>query len=163
MTDKKKNLTESQEDYLEAIYDLMNARGKATVSETAERLSVAKPSVVKALKRLRELKLVIQEPYSEINLTPAGRKEAEFVRLRHNALVYFLTDFLGLDYKSAETNACALEHHLCERSTERLLAFIELNYENAVRVTEGENFENGSFLKRTVRRPKESTAGEHKK
>jgi DtxR family Mn-dependent transcriptional regulator len=161
MTDKKKNLTESLEDYLEAIYDLVHAQGKATVSETAERLSVAKPSVVKALKRLRELKLVVQEPYSEISLTPAGRKEAEFVRLRHNALVYFLTDFLGLDYKSAETNACALEHHLCERSTERLLAFIELNYENVVRVVEGKNFENGSFLKRTVqRRPKESTADE---
>lgn len=149
MNDGTRNLSESQEDYLEAIYDLLNSTGMATVSEIAKRLGVAKPSVVKALKYLRELEFITQKPYADINLTPAGRERAELVRLRHNTLVHFLTDFLGVAEEMAEADACALEHHLCECSTERLLAFIELNDENAVRVVEGDNFEIGSFIKRT--------------
>jgi len=161
MVDTNYNLSGSQEDYLEAVYDLINSRGRATVSEIAERLNVAKPSVVKAVKRLRKLKLITQEPYGDIELTPAGREKAELVRLRHNTLVYFLTDFLGVGGDMAETDACALEHHLCPCSTERLLAFIKLNDENVVRVVEGENFEIGSFIKRTdaPARKKKKAAG----
>jgi DtxR family Mn-dependent transcriptional regulator len=161
MVGEKKNLSQSQEDYLEAIYDLINERGEATVSEIAERLSVAKPSVVKALKRLRELELINQEPYGDIHFTPEGREKAKSVRLRHNTLVYFLAEFLGVDGDIAEADACALEHHLCPCSTERLLAFIKLNDENVIRVVEGENFEVGSFIKRTDRaaRRKKKTDG----
>jgi Mn-dependent DtxR family transcriptional regulator len=163
MNDDRQNLSESQEDYLEAIYDLLRSGDMATVSEIAKRLGVAKPSVVKALKRLRELKLIAQKPYADINLTLAGREKAELIRLRHNTLVYFLTDFLGVDKEMAEADACALEHHLCECSTERFLAFIDLNDENAIRVVEGENFEVGSFIKRTNRRTrKETGVGKHK-
>ena len=163
MVDKKENLSESQEDYLEAVYDLINDCGKATVSEIAERLNVAKPSVVKALKRLRELKLITQERYGDINLTPEGRERAELVRLRHNTLVYFLTDFLGVADDMAEIDACALEHHLCPCSTERLLAFIKLNDENIARVVEGENFEIGSFIKRTDRPARKKKKGDRRK
>ncbi|UCE27576.1 MAG: metal-dependent transcriptional regulator [Candidatus Coatesbacteria bacterium] len=163
MGDKKHNLSESQEDYLEAVYDLISERGKATVSEIAGRVSVAKPSVVKALKRLKKLKLVAHEPYGDIELTLAGLEKAELIRLRHNTLVYFLTDFLGVGDDMAEADACALEHHLCACSTERLLAFIKLNDENVVRVVEGENFEIGSFIKRNDRPAREKTKGEKRK
>jgi DtxR family Mn-dependent transcriptional regulator len=162
MNDDRQNLSESQEDYLEAIYDLLRSGDTATVSEIAKRLGVAKPSVVKALKRLRELELITQKPYADINLTLAGRERAELIRLRHNTLVYFLKDFLGVNKETAETDACALEHHLSECSTERFLAFIDLNEETATRVVEGENFEIGSFIIRTNRRArKETDVGKH--
>lgn len=136
-------LSQSQEDYLEAIFDLISDKGTATVSDMAERLGVAKPSVVKALTRLCELKLATHERYGDVGLTEVGRNIAETVRLRHNTLVSFLTDFLGVDEGTADGDACALEHNLSGRTTERLVAFINLNRDAAVRVVKGKNFKRG--------------------
>jgi DtxR family Mn-dependent transcriptional regulator len=141
-------LTQSQEDYLETIYDLIQARGEATISRIARRLNVAKPSVVKAIKRLSDMGLVSHEPYGDVVLTKDGAGIAEAVRMRHDLLLRFLTDFLGVNRKRAEEDACLLEHNLSECATERLIAFIELNGENAVRVVKGENFEPGTFIDR---------------
>lgn len=128
------NLSPSLEDYLEAILSLVRTEGTATVTEIAQRLNVAKPSVVKALKRLRKRKLITQEPYGSVNLTAEGRDLAREVRLKHKTLVNFLVEFLGVDAATAEGEACALEHRLSARTTNNLLKFIDVNREGAVRL-----------------------------
>ncbi|MCP4230123.1 MAG: DtxR family transcriptional regulator [bacterium] len=141
-------LTQSQEDYLETIHDLIQARGEATISRIARRLDVAKPSVVKAIKRLSDMGLVSHKPYGDVVLTKDGADIAETVRMRHDILVKFLTNFLGVNQKRAEKDACLLEHNLSECTTERLIAFIELNDESAVRIVKGENFAPGTYIER---------------
>lgn len=142
------DLTQSQEDYLETILDLVSTKKRATVSDIARRQGVAKPSVVKAIKKLRKMGLAKQEPYSDIALTEEGTELAKRVRLRHDILLHFLSGFLGVNREDAENDACLLEHHLSECTTERLIAFIELNKDNAVRVEKGVNFTPGSFIER---------------
>ena len=141
-------LTQSQEDYLETILDLVNSNKRATVSDIARRQGVAKPSVVKAVKKLRLMGLVQQEPYSDIALTEQGTELAQRVRLRHDILVDFLSGFLGVNQMIAENDACLLEHNLSECTTERLIAFVHLNKDHAIRVEKGVNFVPGTFLDR---------------
>lgn len=143
-------LTQSQEDYLETILDLAKAKNRVTVSDIARRQGVAKPSVVKAIKKLSRMRLVKHEPYSDVELTDEGFELAKYVRLRHDILVDFLSGFLGVDQKQAEHDACLLEHSLSECTTERLMAFVHLNKDHAIRVEKGVNFEPGTFLDRNT-------------
>ena len=63
-------MTQSLEDYLEAIYLLVEETGFAQVRDVARQLSVKMPSVVKAIQELKKLELVIQNPYGPILLSP---------------------------------------------------------------------------------------------
>ncbi|NLM63590.1 MAG: ArsR family transcriptional regulator, partial [Mollicutes bacterium] len=48
------NLTASQADYLKAIY-IISQKGEVRVTKIADYLNYSKPSVVRALKNLRDL------------------------------------------------------------------------------------------------------------
>ncbi|MBQ3672672.1 MAG: DtxR family transcriptional regulator, partial [Kiritimatiellae bacterium] len=55
-------MTQSLEDYLEAIYILVKEKKVACVRDVAKTLNVKMPSVVKAIHELKKLELVTQEP-----------------------------------------------------------------------------------------------------
>ena len=57
-------MTQSLEDYLEAIYILIAEDRPAQVRDVAKMLAVKMPSVVKALHELKKLGLVTQKPYA---------------------------------------------------------------------------------------------------
>lgn len=116
-------LTKSQEDYLEAILALIRETGNARVSDIADRLHVAKPSVTFALQRLAERELVNYEPYQLISLTEAGKSAAERIHRKHRGLSRFLQDVLDIDEDIAEANACLIEHAVTEGLVRRLSCF----------------------------------------
>ncbi len=95
------------------------------VTDVAESLGVKKPSVVVALRRLRDEGLVSQERYGYIELTPKGRELAEDVYFRHQVLLRFFRDFLGVSPEVAEKDACIMEHYLSEESLNKLREFME--------------------------------------
>ncbi len=113
----RKKLTPSLEDYLEAVFDL---GPPARVSSIAEHLDVAKASVTQAVHRLIEKGFVECARYGRVNLTAKGIRLARKVRNRHNTLVTFLEDVLGVPGAVAERDACALEHGLSDETAERL-------------------------------------------
>ena len=51
-----------------------------------------------------------QEPYGTLWLTEEGERIARQVAFRHSTLKHFLTDVLGIDEATAETDACRMEH-----------------------------------------------------
>ena len=118
-------LTASQEDYLEATLALIRETGNARVSDIADRLSVAKPSVTFALKRLAERQLVNYEPYQLISLTESGKAAAERIHRKHKGLSRFLQDVLDIDEDVAEANACRIEHAVTDGLVRRLSCFGE--------------------------------------
>jgi DtxR family Mn-dependent transcriptional regulator len=118
-------LTESLEDYLEAIYQLQRENDSVRVKEIADFAGVKMPSVSSALSALKERGLVEHERYGEVSLTPDGRETAEFLCRRHFALTTFLRDILGLDEEQAETEACGIEHALSAETLRRLLVLID--------------------------------------
>jgi len=114
-------LSESQQDYLKIILDLMHVRRVARIKEIAERKGVGMPSVIEAVRKLAMEGLVCYTAREFIELTEAGQQRANQLINRHTFLTRFLTDILHLPVGLAETEGCALEHHLNGLTLERLI------------------------------------------
>ena len=116
-------MTQSLEDYLEAVYMLISEDRPAQVRDVAKMLSVKMPSVVKAIHELKRLGLVVQQPYANIELTEKGGRVASFVLGRHVVLKAFLQK-LGVSERIAEKDACLMEHILSAETMERVQEFL---------------------------------------
>ncbi len=117
------NLTESQEDYLEAIYHISKQKGAARAKDIATRLHVRPSSVTGALRNLGAMKLINYAPYDLITLTDKGHKKAEEIVRRHQALQHFLMHVLGIEKHKADTAACRMEHAVPKEILERLIKY----------------------------------------
>jgi DtxR family Mn-dependent transcriptional regulator len=74
-----KPLSESQEDYLEAIFALMQQKGAARVKDVAQSMNVASASVNKAVASLTLGGYIEHERYELIKLTQKGERKAREV------------------------------------------------------------------------------------
>ena len=102
-------LSQSFEDYLEAIY-ILEVEGKPIKASTiATNLEVTKPAVTKAMNDLLTMFLIEKTPYSQIKLTDAGREIAKSVYHRHTVIRDFLTK-IGVSKETAEKDCCMIEH-----------------------------------------------------
>lgn len=122
-------LTRAGEDYLESIYRLSTEGGEDDRSvrsvDVAEQLGVSKASVNKALSMLKETGMVEQSRYGRVSLTPEGERYAALVWHAHRTLRTFLESDLGVDQKTADEEACLMEHVLSQDTMERLVGYLE--------------------------------------
>jgi DtxR family transcriptional regulator, Mn-dependent transcriptional regulator len=114
----------SGEDYLEAVLVLERTDGPVRVTALADRLGVSKPSVSAALAGLARRGLVRHERYGGVELTSRGRRVARETDRRHQLLRGFLVNVLGVDARTAERDACRLEHGLSQATVKRLVEFV---------------------------------------
>lgn len=121
----KANLSSQMEDYLEAIYHLCRDEGVARVKAIADRLEVTTPSVVGAIRKLKDRNLVIQEPYGYVRLTMEGEEIGGAISHNHEVLSDFLKEILGLDHETASVDACKIEHAVSAETVRRLRAVAE--------------------------------------
>ena len=117
-------MTQSLEDYLEAIYIRITGGKPAQVRDVARMLSVKMPSVVKAVRELKKMGLVTQEPYSNIELTVKGERVARHVLGRHTLIREFLMK-LGVTRKNADRDACLMEHILSAETLDKIRIYTE--------------------------------------
>ncbi len=122
---EKPVLTESMEDYLEAILALERLHKVARAKDIAERLAVKRGTVTGALKSLAERGLINYTPYSYITLTPQGSAIASEISRRHQVIRNFLTEVLRIPLETAETTACRMEHVVEGMVLSRLVCFID--------------------------------------
>ncbi len=125
MEDTKNKLSSTMEDYLESILSLKRDNGFARVGEIADKLNVKSSTVNSALKQLFKKKLVIHERYGYVGLTSEGEKIAGEVQKKHDILYRFLTEFLMLDSKKAEKEACSIEHSISQDTFVRFTKFFK--------------------------------------
>ncbi len=118
-------VSSSLEDYLEAIYHTVEAKGAARAKDLVLRLGVHNSSVTQALRSLSEKKLVNYAPYDVITLTDSGERIALDVVKRHQTLSEFLHKVLGLPENEADEGACRMEHAISAQILERLVKFVE--------------------------------------
>ncbi|MFO7655246.1 MAG: metal-dependent transcriptional regulator [Candidatus Krumholzibacteriia bacterium] len=118
-------LTASLEDYLEAIFHIVEDKQAARAKDIVERLGVHNSSVTQALRSLSEKGLVNYAPYDLVTLTPEGSRLARDVVKRHETLKAFLVTVLALDDASAEDGACKMEHAISGQILDRLVKFVE--------------------------------------
>ncbi len=118
-------LSASLEDYLEMIFFLSREEGSARPKDIAERLSVRAASVTGALKALAEKGLVNYAPYASVTLTDDGREIAGEIAIKHEALLHFFTQVLGIERAAAEEFACSMEHTIPDDILQRFVRFAE--------------------------------------
>jgi DtxR family Mn-dependent transcriptional regulator len=106
--------------YLEAIY-YIRAEGEAVRSaRLADWLSVSRPTVTVALRRMTRDGMVRLNAHKEIELTARGDGAAAAIVRRHRIMERWLTDVLGLDWVTADAEAERLEHAVSEVVEETL-------------------------------------------
>ena len=117
-------MTQSLEDYLETIYIIASEARPVQGRDVARLLDGKMPSVVKAIHELKKLGLARQEPYCPIQLTPKGERLAKHVLSRHKLLRSFLVK-LGVSRKTADKDACMMEHILSAETIDKIRAYTE--------------------------------------
>ena len=109
----------SGEDYLEAILVLQKKLGMVRSVDVARHLEVTTHGVCHAVATLREGGFLTMDSDYFLHLTDVGREVAEKIYERH----CFFTEQLiaaGVDPKTAEADACRIEHIISDESFDRL-------------------------------------------
>ncbi len=122
---KRAKLSASLEDYIEAIYHIVEEKLVARSKDIALRLGVSRASVTEALRALSQKELINYAPYEAITMTDKGKKAAEDVIFRHTALKRFFTEVLSIDNVTAEEGACRIEHAAPAEVISRMITFIQ--------------------------------------
>ena len=117
--------TETAEDYVELIADLIEVNGEARVVDLANRFGVSHATVNKTITRLKKEGLVNAQPYRSLFLTDEGQKLAEMCKERHMLVVDFLKS-IGVSNKVAEMDAEGIEHHVSKETLQAFKRFIRL-------------------------------------
>jgi DtxR family transcriptional regulator, iron-dependent repressor len=100
----------SQEDYLKAIWEMLEENQTPISARLAEELQVTPPAVTAALKRMTRDGHVRVNRSGRIDLTQKGRRFAEHLAMRHQLAEVLLTDVIGLSWSKAHDEAERLEH-----------------------------------------------------
>lgn len=107
-------MKESAENYLETILLIENQAGKVKSVDVARALSVTKPSVSRAMGKLKDMELIEMDENSWIVLTKKGRKQAKAILDRHETVTQFLMMTTDVSQEIAEENACKIGHFLSD-------------------------------------------------
>ena len=105
------NRSESTEDHLERIQELIEQKGYARVADLAASLQLSTSAVSNMVRRLARRGYVNYERYRGFTLTSSGREVAQHVKARHNILTDFL-ETVGLDSETVDREVEEIEHHL---------------------------------------------------
>jgi DtxR family Mn-dependent transcriptional regulator len=107
---RREKTSVSQEDYLKAIWEMLEEDQTPISARLAEELDVTPPAVTAALKRMTRDGHVRVERSGRIDLSQKGRAVAERLALRHQLAEMLLTEVIGLSWAKAHDEAERLEH-----------------------------------------------------
>jgi DtxR family manganese transport transcriptional regulator len=115
--------TETAQDYVEAVSDIVHRQGECRVKDLAEHMGVSHVTVSRIIARLLDERYVETEPYRPIRLTARGERLAAESRRRHEIVFRFLIA-LGVPELEAGSDAEGIEHHVGDATLKRMEAFI---------------------------------------
>src|SRR6059058_940210 len=111
--------SQSAEDYLERIHELIEEKGYARVVDIASSLQVKQASVTSMVQKLGDLGYLNYEKYRGLVLTEKGKQVATNIQKRHETLSRFFSLF-GLDRETQKEDIEGIEHHLSPETVEIL-------------------------------------------
>jgi Mn-dependent DtxR family transcriptional regulator len=119
--------SQSAEDYLERIHELIESKGYARVVDIASSLGIRQASVTAMVQKLGEAGYLDYTKYRGLVLTDKGRAVARKIRRRHATLSRFFS-LLALDPRAQQADIEGIEHHL-SAETLRCLADLTTFFE----------------------------------
>ena len=102
-------IQESGEMYLETILVLTKRGGPVRSLDVANEMGYSKPSISRAMGILKNDGYIEMDENGYITLTAEGNKIAKTIYERHVVISELLIS-LGVDKKTAEDDACRIEH-----------------------------------------------------
>ncbi len=118
--------SETAQDYVEAVSDILHKQGECRVKDLAGHLGVSHVTVSRIISRLHEEELVQTEPYRPIRLTPKGERLAAMTRQRHEVVIEFLLA-IGVPESDAQRDAEGIEHHVGEATLAAMQQYLREN------------------------------------
>ena len=111
------DIYESGEMYLETILLLKKSKGAVRSIDIVNDLNYAKSSVSRGINILKSKGFITVAEDGAIEFTDTGRERAQEIYERHKILTAFLKK-LGVSEKTAEADACRMEHVNSQESFE---------------------------------------------
>ena len=111
--------SQSAEDYLERIHELIEEKGFARVADIATSLKVRQASVTDMVQKLAKRGFLKYERYQDVVMTSKGREVARKIQDRHKTLSRFFS-LLGLDAATQREDIEGIEHHLSQTTVDVL-------------------------------------------
>lgn len=111
----------SQEDYLKAIWEMVQDDQAPISARLAEELNVTPPAVTAALRRMARDGYLRVGRDGRIRLSAKGRHEAEHLVLRHQLAEKLLTDVIGVEWSRVHEEAERFEHGISREVAALLL------------------------------------------
>lgn len=125
--------TPSMEDYIEQIYNLIEEKGYARVSDIAEALSVHPSSVTKMVQKLDKDEYLVYEKYRGLVLTAKGKKIGKRLVYRHELLEQLLR-VIGVKEENIYQDVEGIEHHLSWDAIDRVGDLVQFFEEDESRI-----------------------------
>jgi len=117
------SLSSRNEDYLRAIYNIIERKGYAKIKDISRELGVHPSSATEMMKKLANRGLIIYEKFSGVTLTYQGEDIAKAIFKRHETFAKLLKMIL-VPGDIAEKDAHVLEHGLHPRTILQLTRFL---------------------------------------
>src|SRR5699024_445588 len=125
--------TPSMEDYIEIIYNLIDTKGYARVTDIAETLEVHPSSVTKMVQKLYNDDFVHYEKYRGFILKEKGKEIGKKLVFRHDLLEDFL-EIIGVESDNIYDDVEGIEHHLSWNSIDRIADLVRYFQEDETRI-----------------------------
>ena len=121
---------ESGEMYLETILVLGLRKNLVRAVDVAEEMHISKPSVSRALAKLKNDECIIVDEYGHIAFTEKGRVIAEKIYERHQVLTEILMA-IGVEKEIAAKDACKMEHDISDETFDAMKRHLKKKQENS--------------------------------
>ena len=105
--------------YLETLLILSNENENVRSNDLAVKMGFSRPSVCRAVKLLRQDKLINVDDKGFLTLTNSGREIAEKIFERHNVISAFF-ESIGVSKETASEDACRIEHVISDEAFGKL-------------------------------------------
>ncbi len=116
--------TVAEEEYLQTIFWLQEARLPMTGANVARAMQLSAPTVHEMIGRLERDGYVTRGADKTLQFTPHGLEHATGIVRRHRLIERFLTDVLGIPWDEVHEEAERLEHAMSPVLEQRMLAAI---------------------------------------
>jgi DtxR family Mn-dependent transcriptional regulator len=124
LTVSHEQATVAEEEYLQTMYWLEEARLPITGANIARAMQVSAPTVHEMIGRLEADGYVTREEDKSLAFTASGKEHASQIVRRHRLIERFLTDVFDIPWDQVHEEAERLEHWMSPMVEERMLRAI---------------------------------------
>lgn len=118
-------MKESAQNYLETILLLEKSNGVVRSIDVAKTLGVTKPSVSRAMGKLKDAGLIEMDENNKIVFTKKGKKEAEAILEKHETVMQFLMMTTDVSEEVAREDAAKISHAMGDEVYAGVIGFIK--------------------------------------